>query len=314
MDESEQIMMRYLLGELSEQEQSALEEKYFTDPEVFDQVLKTESELVDAYARGRLSKETRERMEQFYMAHPVRAERVKFAAALTSRLDHFQESGKNQATSPVSWWQTLLVTVRGNRPTLRFAMALASLFIVFGTIWVWMERQKRERVQSQVAYEAQQQRERERTQAAEETRRAKELTDEQERIAKQTPAPAPTPQSDTALHSVSLALSVGGVRGGDNGQIPTLIIQPLTTQAQLLLNLKTNDFPSYRVTLQTVAGVEIFNQSNVKPRVAKSGASFAFIVPAKKLASGDYVLTLGGVSANGEVENLTKSLFRVEKK
>jgi hypothetical protein len=38
MDESEQMMTRYLLGELSESEQSALEEKYFIDPQVFKQV------------------------------------------------------------------------------------------------------------------------------------------------------------------------------------------------------------------------------------------------------------------------------------
>ena len=48
-------MRRYLLGELSESEQSDLEEKYFTDPQVFNQVLKTERELVDAYVRGQLS-------------------------------------------------------------------------------------------------------------------------------------------------------------------------------------------------------------------------------------------------------------------
>ncbi|PYS70334.1 MAG: hypothetical protein DMF69_13855 [Acidobacteria bacterium] len=59
MKESEQMMTRYLLGELSESEQSVLEKEYFTDPQFFDQMLKIENELVDDYVRGRLSKEVR---------------------------------------------------------------------------------------------------------------------------------------------------------------------------------------------------------------------------------------------------------------
>jgi anti-sigma factor RsiW len=86
MDELEQITTRYLLGELSESEQMALEERFFTDPQVFNQVLQAESKLVDAYARGRLSNEMRERFEQSYLQHPARRDRVEFARALTTSL------------------------------------------------------------------------------------------------------------------------------------------------------------------------------------------------------------------------------------
>ena len=55
MNDPEQIATRYLLGELAEPEQTALEEKYFADPQLFDQLVKAETELVDDYARGRLS-------------------------------------------------------------------------------------------------------------------------------------------------------------------------------------------------------------------------------------------------------------------
>ena len=54
MNELEEITKRYLLGELSEQEQDSLEERYFRDPKLFNAVLQVESELVDAYARGQL--------------------------------------------------------------------------------------------------------------------------------------------------------------------------------------------------------------------------------------------------------------------
>jgi anti-sigma factor RsiW len=87
MNELERTMTRYLLGELSESEQSALEARYFADPQVFNEILETESELVDGYVRGQLANEVRERFERSYMAHPERSERVKFAAALAARLD-----------------------------------------------------------------------------------------------------------------------------------------------------------------------------------------------------------------------------------
>lgn len=323
MNELEQTMTRYLLGELSESEQSALEEKYFTDPQIFNEVLKTESELVDGYVRDQLSTEVRERFEQSYMLHPRRRERVKFAEALATSLDQIEASGTRaeQSPLPVSRWQKLLASLRGQGPTLRFSIALATLLVMLGGVWIFIEsrrQQQSELAQTQAAHETQQRREREPSQQpADEGKRAEELAAEQERAERSTqqiPQPTPTPPLNSAPRSVFLALTVGGVRGGDNTKIPTLVIPPGTTQARLQLNLKENNYPSYRASLQTIAGVEIFSQRGVKPRRAKTGASFVFTVPARKLASGDYILTLRGINPDGEVDDLSKSLFRVEKR
>src|SRR5262249_55885412 len=133
-------MTRYLLGELSESEQIALEEKYFTDPQVFKQVLQIESKLVDAYARGQLSNEMREQFEQAYLNHPARLERVKFARAFTARLDEIEASTirAGQSASPVSWRQRLLAALSGHRPWVRFAMALATLLILLVGGWIFV--------------------------------------------------------------------------------------------------------------------------------------------------------------------------------
>jgi anti-sigma factor RsiW len=311
MSESEQTIRRYLLGELSESEQSALEERYFTDPQIFNEVLKTESELVDGYVRGQLANEVRERFEQSYLAHPARSERVKFAAALTTRVDQKKEpvTGE-QLTSGVSWWQRLLALLGGQRSTLRFSVALATLLIMLGGVWLFVEsrrRQQGELARTEAAREAQEERER---------ARLAQPTPDEAKLAEHNPQqiPQPTPTLDSAPRFVSLALTVGGVRSGDNTKTPTLVIPPGTTQARLLINLKESNYPSYRASLQTIAGVEIFSQTNVKPRSTKSGTSFVFTLPTQKFAGGDYVLTLRGVNPDGEVDDLSKSLFRVEKK
>ena len=320
MDKLERTMRRYLLGELSESEQSALEEKYFTDPQIFNEILEIESELVDGYVRGQLANDVRERFEQSYMANPARSERVKFAAALAARLDQTRQpvTSRGRATLPGSWWQSLLASLRGQSPTLKFAMALVTLLVVLGGVWVFVEsrrRQQSELARTQAAQEAEQRRERELTQPpADQRKQAEDLAVERK---SEGPSPEqmtqPTPTISSAPRSVSLALTFGGVRGGDNSKIPTLVIPPDATQARLLLNLKDNNYPSYHASLRTIAGVEIFSQRSVKPGRAKTGASFVFTVPAQKLAAGDYVLTLRGNNPDGEVDDLSKSLFRIEK-
>jgi hypothetical protein len=200
------------------------------------------------------------------------------------------------------------------------------MLIMLVGVWALIESRRRQTESAQIraADEARQRRERERTQQAAEDRgeQKEELADVQPRVEgspQKTPQPTPTQASTPAPpRSVSLALTIGGVRGGggndDGNRVPTLVIPPDTTQARLRLNLGMDDYPSYRATLQTVAGAEIFSRTNLKPVRAKNGVSFVFTLPARNLASGDYVLTLNGVISDGEVDALGKSLFRVEKR
>ena len=329
MNEPEQIIRRYLLGELSEPEQAALEEKYFTDPQAFDQMLKTESELVDSYVRGQLSKRARERFEQSYLAHPGRRERVKFAEALASGLDQIAASEKadDQTVAGASLWQKLLVSLRGQRLALGLSIALALLVMVSG-IWFFIEnrRLRRELAETQAARANQEQRERElqqqrahelEQQVASERRRSEELTAELERLQRaqqQTSQTASTPNSSSAPTYVSLVLTIGGARGPDTGQAQTLIIPSGTAQARIQLNLKETDYPAYRASLQMVGGEEVYSRQGIKPAVTKSGAHFSLIVPAGKLVTGDYILTLRGVRAGVEIDDVSKSIFRVEKR
>jgi hypothetical protein len=320
-------MKEYLLGELSEPEQAALEVKYFTDPRIFDQVLSAENELVDNYVRGRLSPQSRERFERYYLAHPKRCERVKFAEALTTRLDQIEGSGPaaKRRAGRLSRWQRLLVALRGQR--LMFGVSIAAaLLVMIGGLWFFIKgRQARQELaQAQAARASQEQREGELTQrereleqqVASEHSRAEGLAAELEhlkRTGQQAPQTAPTPTSLPAQTFVSLVLPISSVRSGDTGQPPTLVIPPGTVEARLQLKLKENDYPGYRVSLRQVGGAEILNQQGLEPRTTKSGATFTVVVPAHKFATGDYILTLRGVTKDGEITDLSKSIFHVAK-
>ncbi|HVG35893.1 MAG TPA: hypothetical protein VM911_22765 [Pyrinomonadaceae bacterium] len=339
MNESEQHITRYLLRELSESERAALEEKYFADPQVFDQVLKAESELVDDYVRGRLSREAREQFERSYLADPRRRERVKFAEALAIRINQTEES-KSAAVQKAAqasllqkgqtWqgWQSLLATLRGRRLALSISIALVVL-IAMGGLWSFIEsrRLRRELAETQAARAEHERRAREleEQRAANERKQAEALTAELNRrqntqapLAQPSPTPtaraAAAPPPATAPTFVTLHLSIGVTRSADTSPPQTLVIPPGTKEVRLRLDLKENDYASYGVSLKAVGGREVFSRRGLKPVPAKSGARLFLTLPADGLVTGDYMLTLSGVSQDGPVEDLSKSIFRVEKR
>lgn len=64
----EDLMMKYLLNELSASEQQAFEEKFFADQEVFAELLAVENDLIDNYLAGELKGEERTRFERRFLA------------------------------------------------------------------------------------------------------------------------------------------------------------------------------------------------------------------------------------------------------
>ena len=319
MNDPEQIATRYLLGELTEPEQTALEEKYFTDPQLFDQVVSAETELVDDYARGRLSPQMRQRFEQAYLAHPQRRERLRFAEALAARLDQVDASGvaAKPSVKVESWWARFSSLVQGEQRALAFSMMLVVLFLTIGSVWLVFKARRagQELAQTQAQQAAQEQRERQlQQQLADERTRNQELMAELEQARAEKPQTGPAPPESSAPAFVTLLLFASGIRGTETGSAPALTVPRGTQQVRLQLNLKDNSYQRYQVELRAIGGQEIFSRRNLKPQATKTGARFVFSLPEAKFSTGDYMLTLKGVAQDGEVEDVSKSLFRVEKK
>src|SRR5262245_60374715 len=75
-------MVRYLLGEMPEDEQIALERDYFTSDDAYEQVLIVEDDLAYEYVEGGLSPERRTRFEGTIGATERGRKNVAFARAL----------------------------------------------------------------------------------------------------------------------------------------------------------------------------------------------------------------------------------------
>jgi anti-sigma factor RsiW len=92
MDEDEidqDRLIAYLLGKLSEQEESSLEALYFSDEAAHEELLAAEDELIDRYVAGELQGTDRERFERLFLTDPTRRERVEIARELRKKWNEF---------------------------------------------------------------------------------------------------------------------------------------------------------------------------------------------------------------------------------
>ncbi len=83
----DKTIAEYLLGATSESETERLDEMSLTDDDFAERLRNAENDLVDAYARGELSGEDREKFINHYLASPRRRDKVRLAETLVAYAD-----------------------------------------------------------------------------------------------------------------------------------------------------------------------------------------------------------------------------------
>ena len=78
---------RYLLGLLSDEDAERLDELSIVDDDVAERLRVVENDLVDAYVRGTLAGELRDRFESTYLSSDRRRQKVQFARTFHSTFD-----------------------------------------------------------------------------------------------------------------------------------------------------------------------------------------------------------------------------------
>ena len=100
------------------------------------------------------------------------------------------------------------------------------------------------------------------------------------------------------------------VRGGT--QMPVFPLPQGTTRVDFHLDLDTNDFPHYRVTLKSLQNDKVLWQSGQLTAVTKGHSSaLSTSVPAKLLPAQSYQLDLTGTPLSGEGELVSSYVFKV---
>ncbi len=315
MNKQEQTIQRYLLGELPESEEVVLEQAYFHDQQLFEQIVEVENDLVDKYARGLLSPGMRDRFRDHYLDHPQRLERARFAEALRAKVDETRDVEAPSSTE--TFWDRLSAALRSPRLAWAFSIAVLLFAVLAGWFLIETTRLRQELARTESDRVAREGRERDlQQQVTNERQRADKLSEELERLRVQQGAasPSPSPEDKLASTFATLVLTIGGTRSTDGGLPAVLRIPAGTEQVRLQLNLRENYYLRYQAVLKSADGKTILTSRRLTTTNKKSGATLGLLVPARMFTSGDYILTLRGVNQSGEVEDVSKSLFRVERK
>jgi hypothetical protein len=320
----EDLIVRYLLGELPETQQVEIEDSAFQNQQHMQDILSVESDLIDEYVRGEIPRNHRERFEKHFLAAPERRRKVEFARALAAvtsetRPETAQNVTRFESPAPRN---TFWAFLSGLRPVPALSMAAASLAVIIGAAWLITEslrvrsqlNQLRANQQSQDA----QRRELEQQIAGERARNQdltaqleRERNAESERAAQREAEKQTNPVSANTIPS--LILMPGLARGGSSQA--KLTISPSVRSVRMSVGVEQQDsYSSFRVELLNPKGQKIWSQDKLSMHKTRAGGAIVLNLPAKILDGGRYELSLEGTNVSGASEDIGYYYFDVLRK
>jgi hypothetical protein len=326
---SEGLLVRYLLGDLPEEQRVEIEERAFCDHQYLRNIQAVESDLIDEYVRGGLSKAERRRFEETFFVSAERREKVEFARALATVAPEFtveeREIRPGTVKAPGSGQHALRIFLRGLGRPARYALVAAALLIVLGSSWLIVEsfRLRGQLAQLRVEQELRerQQQDLQRQTADEEARRqilSAQLERERQQREQSDQLAAELQRQLEASRSpsqsvVSLALWPGLARAGRSR--PKLVLPESARLVKLQVGIEPEDeYQSFRVELRGPSGQPVWAQGDLHGRQVRTGRSVVLNLPANLLGAGQYELSLKGTAAAGTIDDIGYYYFDVVKK
>jgi tetratricopeptide (TPR) repeat protein len=314
ISESDEELIRYLLGDLEDSRRDDLEDRFFADDALHDQLLAVEDELVDFYVRDELPPQQRKRFEDWFLRSADRREKVKFARNLSAyqqahlRADSLEVTSRNASSADPTLAKKPTADGVGNdnvgndnrdrpkgtarsfsgfwhswklSPQLAFSSAALVVLLLAVTI-----------VQRSVP--------------PEQTAQNKPTPPQAGQVEK-TPGPTPVvaPKSkgaeprEKADPPMILALALSPVQRGSAADGNTLKIPSGSSSIRLDLALPSNDYQEYTVRVENLGTGKTVVRGGLRPESAAGVLKVTPMFSSPELPPGDYVVRLmrGGANA-----------------
>jgi|ERR1051326_5044784 tetratricopeptide (TPR) repeat protein len=126
------LARRYLLNQLTDAEQKAVELELFSDEAFAEELEIVEDELIDEYLEGELSRKERKRFEKFFLAHETRKHELRAAETLKR---HFDKVSPTQSTSSKFGFLGKWLNPLSGSPSLAVAIVILAVAVVAGVTW-----------------------------------------------------------------------------------------------------------------------------------------------------------------------------------
>lgn len=327
----DELIARYLLGDLTEEQQIEIEDRAFLDQDYRQNITAVENDLIDEYVRRELPETQRRQFEHLFLTSADRRRRIDFARALSTVVNEAEVTEKESqpafVISRAGWRESLSAFLQGLTPAARFSMAIASLLLVAFAAWLVtqsvrqrsqlarLESDQQSRQNKQQDLERQIDAERKRNEQLvaqlEQEKQQRQQSDELiNQIQREAEDSTQQPSRNTIL---SLALLPGISRTGSGR--PKLLLLESARLVQLQIGIEPEEqYTRFRVELGTGDGRTVWTRDNLSARTTRSGKTIGLTLPAKVLSAGRYELALKGVTDKGTAEDVGYYYFEVLKK
>jgi hypothetical protein len=316
---TEAELHRFLLGEMSENERSAFEEKFVADEDLFAQILVAEDELIESYVRGTLSVTEKEKFERSFLTSETRRERVRFTRAMLAKLNQHSIAEKTEiAVEDSSVWYS--ITNFFKTPKFAFGAVFTLLILVFAS-WFLLKNPNQPEIARQITPTPTVQITPNPNQSARVNQNdsVNSATNVSEKIpvnknASQTRGNtnqnqnANPPKQESSVAAPVIALFAGTVRS--EGKTQELNLPKNASGANLQLKLESSDYKIYLVEIVDANGNVILKNDNLKAQNSKLN----LFVSAQKLQKGDYMIKVSALNPQNEIESVADYSFRVNRK
>ena len=294
---TEETLIKYLLGESTEAEQSQLEQSYFNDAEFFEELSAVRRDLIDAYVRHELSPVQTKRFEQFFKTAAASREQIEFAKALAETADaHHSRTRpviaeiRSKSTRDIFTRYRLLIVSAAAVVVITIALAIA--------INALRKMQPEQTDQTKLATPQP---------SAQPTPSQAESPQFAVRPGAETPRRVVSPESKPVVATIVLTSDL--VRGSSETQ--KIMIPKSATAVQLRLVVEAEPMSNYEASIVSLEGRDISHANNL---MRQPSGEVVLTLPAADLAVGDYIIRLVGSTKDNRRQSAGNYYFRVERR
>lgn len=321
-DFNENEAIRYFFGELSETEQTAMEEKFFADEEFSLFLDEVETDLIDSYIRDELEFSQKRKFEEKFLVSEHRQSRVKAALVLLEKEKLLQPVAVTEDVKP-----TFLESLKRffSVPNLAYAsFAVIFLALIGGFVW-FLQRpteivkignenirttpsiQSSPQISPTVALTTSPTPTNVNSLPIEPEKSPTPIEKKGEPKNEPQPQPQPQPRQVSPVMA-RLDLFSSDSRSGGN-EANKISLKPETGSIFLRLRFNTEEeFTKFRIEMRDAGG------NLISSRNAQNKNSLNLTIPAKNLRKGIYKITLKGAKTDLDFEDLDFFDLIVEKK
>lgn len=300
--ENRELLFRYLLGDLSPDERQRVQESAAANQALREEIQEAESDLIDSYVSQRLSETQSSQFEMYFLDSNEKHQSVEMAQILLSpavrRMASVPEFSEFAGAAPARirmqprWWNWVA--------SARLGWAMTTLLLVIATVVVAVQNH---RLRSQL-----------RGSSTGEVNSGKQIAELKNQISE-----LHRPDKATMDYrgfgpkrEISLLLSPGQQRSGEEARIPALLKLPPLPGVVLTLELEQDRYLEYDVSVETVEGKTTWSKRYLKSQPGLHGERVLVLhLPSDLLAPGDYFVRVSTRTSGGEQRSVDAYAFTV---